>query len=97
MAALVITPEIEMNARRIAEITGETPTEVVARALRARLAEVAAEPSPGPKKTTEEILAMIRSYNLPVNNDLSEAEILGLDEFGVPDQTTAQAGYIDHR
>ncbi len=97
MAALVITPEIEAAAQSLAEATGETPTEVVARTLRARLAEVAAQPSYGSKKTAQEVLAMIRSYNLPVSNDLSEAEILGLDEYGVPSQTTAQAGYVDRR
>lgn len=97
MEALIITPEIEADAKRIAEATGETPTEVVAKVLRTRLAELPSRAALGPKKSAEEIMAMIRSYNLRVVNDLSEEEILGLDEFGVPEQPSERPSHVDHR
>lgn len=85
MEALVITPEIEAAAQRLAEATGTTPTEALAEALRETLRDLPL-PSSQPRKTAEEILALIRSHQLTVINDLSEDEILGYDSFGIPEQ-----------
>ena len=86
MAALVITPEIEADAQRLAERTGQTPTEVVAGALRERLQYLSSPGSAAPQKSVEELIALFQSHQLTPVNDLTEDEISGYDEFGIPEQ-----------
>ena len=83
MAALVITPQIEADAQRLAERTGTTPSEAVAGALRDKLQT--AEPQP-PKdfKKIDEILARLHAG--PVDYSATEDEILGYDKDGIPEQ-----------
>lgn len=83
MAGLVITPEIEADALRLAERTGVTPAEAVASALRKVLA---AQPLPRGKRLDEARAVLERIHSYPVDYSLSEDEILGYDEFGVPEQ-----------
>ena len=91
MAALVITPEIEAAAQRLAEATGTTATEAVAEALRK---QVALTPLPKPLETAEErkarwerIDALLKQiHSMPIDYSQSEDEILGYDAFGVPEQ-----------
>ncbi len=86
MADLVITPEIEADAQRLAEALGTTPTEAVAKALRMSLLEPPYIRQSA-KKSPEEIDALIRRLHvLPVNRELTEDEILGYDEVGIPEQ-----------
>ena len=85
MEALVITPEIEAAAQTLAERTGKTPAEALAAALHETLRDVPLT-SARPKKTAEEVLALIRSHQLTVVNDESEDEILGYDHCGIPEQ-----------
>ncbi len=93
MAGLVITPEIEHDAHVLAERTGVTPTEAVERALRIEIDRGGAASSQvhpaeqHPHKNLEKIRAALeRIHSAPVDNSLSQDEILGYDEFGVPEQ-----------
>ncbi len=86
MAGLVVTPEIEADAQLLAERTGVTPTEAVASALRTRLLQLPSVKLPGYKKSMEELHALFDRHKLTPVNDLTEDEILGYDEFGVPEQ-----------
>ena len=74
--------ETETLARKLSELTGETLTEAVA--------------PPSPKDTsvyaalataafTDDINAIVAHYcSLPVISDMSDDEILGYDEMGIP-------------
>ncbi len=84
MATLVITPEIEADAMRLAEATGQTPTEAVADALRSKL-KLFRLPSKR-KIDLDAVYALLESDKSPIDYSLTEDEILGYDEFGVPEQ-----------
>jgi hypothetical protein len=84
MAVLVITPEIEADVQRLAERMGKTPTEAVATAVRKELSVV---PPVTPKRDWDRINALLKEiHSFPVDYSLTEDEILGYDEFGVPEQ-----------
>ena len=83
MEALVITPEIEAAAQRLAERTGKTPAEAVADALERELNGAIPKP-PRDMKKIREILARIHAG--PIDYGVTEDEILGYDDFGVPEQ-----------
>ena len=93
MATLVITPEIEADAMRLAEATGQTPTEAMTHALQDKLRDVAIE-SHVPVKTIDidAVMKLLRSFDGPVDYSLTEDEILGYDEHGIPEQP-----YLDRR
>ena len=89
MAALVITPEIEAAAQRLAEATGTTPMEAVVEALRKQVATI---PMPKPPETPEErearllrIDEIIRQLHaLPWDRSMTNEEAVGYDEDGLP-------------
>ena len=85
MAPLVITPEIEADVQRLAERDGKTPTQAIADAVRKELG-APAPPLP-PKRDWDRIDALLKEiHSFPVDYSLTEDEILGYDEFGVPEQ-----------
>jgi antitoxin VapB len=77
MALEITDPQIEKKIRHLAEATGETIPEAVAAAVEERLARVKPVAQKG-RPTVEEIRALVRSFHLqPINEDLTEDEILG--------------------
>jgi hypothetical protein len=84
MAALVITPELEAAAQKLAQRSGKTPTEAVVEAVRKELEILPALP---PQRDGKKIRAIIREFHsAPVDYSLTEDEILGYDEDGIPEQ-----------
>ncbi|MFP3883597.1 MAG: type II toxin-antitoxin system VapB family antitoxin [Actinomycetota bacterium] len=76
-------PEAERLATEVAELTGETKTEAVRKALEDRLAQLRRARSG--KSLADELDEIAdRFSSLPVDDDRSADEILGYDEDGVP-------------
>ena len=86
MALHINNDAVEQTVRELAGLTGETMTEAIGVAASERIARIK---PPVPEKTIpsyEEIRAMIRSYNLqPINEDLTDDEILGYGPDGIPE------------
>jgi antitoxin VapB len=76
-------PEADRLARELAAVTGETLTEAVVNALRARLANQVRRPAPRSAKYVIEE-ARTRLSRLPVRDARTADEILGYDERGLP-------------
>ena len=83
MALNIRNAEAEQLAARIAELTGETKTAVVTRALRERLARLQRERS-GQNLADHLDAIACRTAQLPVRDPRSADEILGYDERGLP-------------
>lgn len=84
MALSIKNPETERLARELANVTGESLTEAVTRALRDRLVR-----ETGRTDDTEHWLEGIREIQrhvaqLPVLDDRTPDEIIGYDENGLP-------------
>ena len=85
MAVFIKKPEAEAKIRELAERTGETLTEAIERAVDERLSRLPPGPSKGrvDRKKLAELLAYFDS--LPRTNEhLTDDEILGYDEIGLP-------------
>ena len=86
MSLLIKDPEADRIVRELAARTGETLTEAVKTAARERLERLPSPPTRKGRidhKELERVLAEIRSY--PVTNaDLTDDEIIGYNENGVP-------------
>lgn len=76
-------PETEALAERIAELTGETKTAAVTRALHERLERLQREGSGQSLADRLDAIAC-RMARLPVRDARTPEEILGYDENGVP-------------
>jgi antitoxin VapB len=83
MARNIRNPETEALAERIAELTGETKTAAVTRALRERLERLQREGSGQSLADRLDAIAC-RMAGLPVHDARTPEEILGYDETGVP-------------
>jgi antitoxin VapB len=83
MALNIRNPEAEALAERLAELTGETKTAAVTRALRDRLERLQRE---GSGKTLADRLDAIARHAaaLPIRDARSADEILGYDQNGLP-------------
>ncbi len=76
-------PEAERLATEVAELTGETKTEAVRKALEDRLVQLRRARSG--KSLADELDEIAdRFASLPVDDDRPADEILGYDENGVP-------------
>ena len=86
MSILVKNPKTEKKIRKLARRTGETMTAAIDRAIDERLAKLG--PSPRKKgRIDRKKLAAILAYfdSLPKSNErLTDEEIIGYDEHGVP-------------
>ena len=83
MALSIKNPEADRLARRLAEITGESLTEAVLKALRERLLREQGKAYPAPLR--EELrLIRERCSSYPVLDGRANDEILGYDERGLP-------------
>ena len=86
MASLVLTPEMEENAKLLAAATGQTPTEAVLSALSAKLTSLHITPVVRRRPDMERIQQLLESMRGPIDYSLTEDEILGYDEDGFPEQ-----------
>jgi len=78
MALRVTNEQVEKNVRELAGLAGESVTEAIGRAAAERIERLRGFKRSLPKPTVEEIMALVRSYNLqPINSDLTDDEILG--------------------
>ncbi|HEY7297489.1 MAG TPA: type II toxin-antitoxin system VapB family antitoxin [Xanthobacteraceae bacterium] len=86
MSILVKNPKTEQKVRRLARRTGETITAAIDRAVDERLAKLGPERRKKgrvDRKKLAELLAYFDS--LPKTNELlTDEEIIGYDEYGVP-------------
>ena len=86
MALHINNPSVERTIRELAGITGETMTEAIGTAAIERIQRLRSSAHHRPKPTAEEIMNLVRSYNLqPINTDLTEDEILGYGPDGIPE------------
>lgn len=77
---------VERTIRELAGLTGETMTEAIGIAASERIARIKPTTAAKPVPSYEEIREMIRSYNLqPINEDLTDDEILGYGPDGIPE------------
>ena len=82
MALSIKTDEADRLARELADLTGETLTEAVTRALRERLDRV--QPR-SPIDIAQRLDRLSLEYNsYPVVDDRTSDEIIGYDETGLP-------------
>lgn len=85
MGVIIKNPATEKKIRRLAKRTGETLTQAVERAVDERLARLPARRKKGriDRARLAELLAYFDS--LPkINEHLTDDEIIGYDEFGLP-------------
>lgn len=83
MALNIRNPETEELAARLAELTGETKTAAVTKALRDRLERIRRERA-GLGLADELDQIAVDCASLPIVDDRSAEEILGYDEQGLP-------------
>lgn len=82
--ALRIEAEAERLAREIAHHTGETPAQAVITALRERLARLEHRNQESERRFAEIMAISEHCANLPVLDPRHPDEILGYDEYGLP-------------
>jgi antitoxin VapB len=85
MGVLIKNPKAEAKIRKLAARTGETITDAVERAVDERIARLGPAPKKGRinRKKLAEVLAYFDS--LPkMNEHLTDDEIIGYDENGLP-------------
>jgi antitoxin VapB len=85
MGVFIRKPEAEAKIRELAERTGETITDAIERAVDERLTRLGPQKKKGrvDRKKLAEILAYFDS--LPkINEHLSDDDIVGYDEHGLP-------------
>ena len=85
MGILIKRPETEDKIRELADRTGETITDAVDRAVDERLAKVGARKRVGRVDWArlETLVSKVRATP-PINEHLTDDEIVGYDEAGVP-------------
>jgi antitoxin VapB len=83
VALNIRNPETERLAERISELTGETKTAAVTRALRERLERLQREHSGQSLADRLDAIAC-RMARLPVRDARTPEEILGYDDRGLP-------------
>jgi len=84
-----LTPEIEQLARLVAARSGTTPERVLTEAVEARAREMGVMPTgnhrPSRKPSADRMMAISEHFAAyPVLDSRSPDEIIGYDEFGVP-------------
>jgi antitoxin VapB len=92
MPISIKNPETEQLARQLAKETGETITEVIKKSLQDRLQRVRGQrKGRALKEEIADILARVDA--LPrLNEDLTDDEILGYDENGIPTGPNMEPG-----
>jgi hypothetical protein len=78
MALHINNPAVEQKVRDLASATGESITDAIGISVDERLVRVAPAGKKLADPTPDEVLQLIRSFNLrPVNENLTDDEILG--------------------
>ena len=86
MALHINNPAVEQKVRALAAVMGESMTGAIGLAVEQCLSRIRPE-VPASKPTVEEALAYIASFNLrPINEDLTDDEILGYGPDGIPEE-----------
>jgi antitoxin VapB len=86
MALHITNPNVEQTVRKLAGLTGESVTEAIGVAASERIARIEPSTPSEPVPSFDEIMEIIRSYNLqPINEGLTEDEILGYGPDGIPE------------
>jgi antitoxin VapB len=84
MPLSIKAPEADRLARQLTAVTGETITDAVIVAMRERLAREERKRE-SKRQLVDDLMAIGRHCaSLPVLNDLTEDEIMGWDENGLP-------------
>ena len=84
MALHITNAEVEQQVRNLASATGESITEAIGNSVAERASRLGRHAQAKP--SVEEIMALVRSYNLkPINDGLTEDEILGYGPDGIPE------------
>ena len=85
MALSIRDPETGRLARELADLTGETMTEAIRKALAERLARARGEAASERQRRRRDLEAILaQAHALPVLDPRSADEILGYDERGLP-------------
>ena len=82
MALSIKNPEADRLARELAAVTGETITEAVLGAIRARLVRETGWTPEGARAEIDRIVAELA--RAPILDDRTADEIIGYDEHGLP-------------
>jgi antitoxin VapB len=78
MALHINNAEVEQKVREMASLTGESITDAIGRAANERIVRVRPITADYADPSVDEILALVRSFNLQRHNDdLNNDEILG--------------------
>ncbi len=86
MALHINNPMVEQKVRDLAGVTGESITDAIGSAVTEVLERLRPRKNTKAKPSFEEFKALISSYNLhPINNNLSDDEILGYGPDGIPE------------
>lgn len=86
MALHINNPVVEQKVRDLAGVTGESMTDAIGTAVSERLGRLRPPKQAKPMLSFEEFKALIKSYDLqPINQDLSDDEILGYGPDGIPE------------
>jgi len=86
MALHITNPEVEQKVRTLAGITGESMTDAIGVAASERIERLQPTQPEAPMPSFEEVMQLIRSFNLqPINEDLTDDEILGYGPDGIPE------------
>jgi antitoxin VapB len=86
MALHITNSAVERTVRELAGVTGESMTDAIGTAAAERLERLRPSTPSRLKPTAEEIMELVRSYHLqPINEDLTEDEILGYGPDGIPE------------
>lgn len=86
MALHITNPNVEQAVRELAGVTGQSMTDAIGTAVAERLESLKPAQRRQPMPSVEEVLALVRSYDLqPMNEDLTDDEILGYGTDGIPE------------
>jgi antitoxin VapB len=85
MALSIKNAEVEKLARELARRRDVSVTEAIRQSLEREVARDRLVLRPDPDDMHRKLMAIAeRASRIPTNNDLSEDQILGYDEFGIP-------------
>ncbi len=86
MALSIKNAEVEKLARELARRRRVSVTEAIRQSLEREVARDRLVPRDDKEELTKRLMAIVKeAAAMPVINDLTEDEILGYDEFGVPE------------
>jgi antitoxin VapB len=86
MALHITNAAVEQKVRDLAAVTGESMTDAIGTAVAERLSRVRPNRASNRKPSVDEMMELIRSFKLqPINENLTDDEILGYGPDGIPE------------